>query len=249
MYSLPRAGEQIDFNNYAIWEIGFTVDPTGNTFVNAPIVLTSTFTFTNVRAYDGNTSIQTITVPEGAVIYTREYDFITQTFSAWNNPSAGSSGATALQVTSSDGSVAQIGASTYNPLTQTISVDLQATGGIAPVNGTATQPILAGQMVYQAVGTTNFSLLQANAALVSTTVGMAITGSAVIGGAIQVQVSETVTNSAWTLQPGKNVYSSPTVAGGVTQTPPTVGQYSILLGTAVTPTSINLQLSNNGIIF
>jgi len=52
------------------------------------------------------------------------------------------------------------------------------------------------------------------------------------------------TNTAWSLTPGSIYYLAPTtVAGGITATfPTTSGHYVIIIGTALTPTSLNIEI-------
>lgn len=59
----------------------------------------------------------------------------------------------------------------------------------------------------------------------------------------EVITSGPFTNEAWSLTPGAVYYLSPSSPGGMTSTfPNTVGDHVIILGAAITPTQINLEI-------
>jgi len=90
---LFSANSTIDFNNFNLYPIDIIVNPSNNTFLNAPTVLDTTFRFVGQAASDGGTYLQTITMASKGVIYTREYT-LNIGWSAWINPASGSSSVT-----------------------------------------------------------------------------------------------------------------------------------------------------------
>ena len=107
--------------------------------------------------------------------------------------------------------------------------------------------ILKYSVVYQVPNTATIGYAQANALPQANAFGIVL-ATALAGQQVNVQTIGNITNSAWSLTPGKNVYLSSSVKGGVTQADPTSGQYAVILGVAVNATTINLSVKYIGLI-
>lgn len=105
------------------------------------------------------------------------------------------------------------------------------------LTATADEPVMAGQVLYAT--STGVALALADNEVTATAVGIAATS----GGEVKYVVSGPVTNPDWNLTPGRAYYLSPDVAGGMTATfPNAVGNYVVILGVALTPTTLKVDI-------
>ena len=151
----------------------------------------------------------------------------------------GAGGATSLVVTSPDGSVIQVSPSSYDSNTQTLSIELEATGsgaGVVTGNGVTAIPTYAA--VYRVPNTTTYALAKADNPVTGKVFGICSLGTATPNTPITVQYGEIITNPAWNWIPDGNVFVSDTVAGGLTQTAPAT---IYLVGRAISPTQILIR--------
>ena len=113
----------------------------------------------------------------------------------------------------------------------------------------ALDPITAVyQVVYQDNSTGEVGLAIANDPVKADAVGFAL-NLGLSGEAITAQSAGYITNTTWTFTIGQAVYLSSTVAGDVTQTPPTVGEYFMQLGVASSVDTIRINLMYNGLVW
>lgn len=106
--------------------------------------------------------------------------------------------------------------------------------------------ILIGSVVYQVDSTSKIRYAQANGSPQYNALGI-IQKTTLTGQTAIVQTYGVFANSAWNLIPGRNVYLSPDVSGGVTSVEPAAGNYLVILGSALTATSIKLEIINLGL--
>ena len=106
--------------------------------------------------------------------------------------------------------------------------------------------ILIGSVVYQVDSTSKIRYAQANGNPQYNAFGI-VQKTALTGQTAIVQTYGVFTNSAWNLIPGRNVYLSPDVRGGITSVEPAAGNYLVILGSALTATSIKLEIINLGL--
>ena len=110
---------------------------------------------------------------------------------------------------------------------------------LADTVATADVPMAIGDVIY-ASGADRVDLAQANGDATSTVVGMV---TSVKGSVVKHRSHGTVENPNWSLTPLSVYYLSPTVAGGMTTVfPNDTGHFVIILGTAVSPTKLALNI-------
>lgn len=115
------------------------------------------------------------------------------------------------------------------------------------VVATAETSITKYSVVYQIPETTTIGYAQGNLLPQANAFGI-ILATVLSGQQATIQTIGNITNTAWNLIAGKNVYLSNDVKGGITQTLPTSGQYVVILGVAVNATTINLSVKYIGLI-
>lgn len=99
-----------------------------------------------------------------------------------------------------------------------------------------------GAVVY-ASSDGHVELAQANGEPQACAIGLA-TEAVLAGQNGEYRTSGPITNPAWSLIPGTVYYLDHNVPGGITSTFPTGnGQYVAIVGTATTPTSLNIEIS------
>jgi len=74
-----------DFNLYNLKAITVCIDSSQYTFLNAPTTMSGVFTFTAIPAFQANKLQQIIIMDSANIVYTREYDGETQTYTSWIN--------------------------------------------------------------------------------------------------------------------------------------------------------------------
>lgn len=92
-----------DFNLYKLSPLSVCIDSDQYTFTNAPTTMAGTFIFIVIPAFEANKLQQLILMDSGNIIYTREYNGETATFSTWLTNGSGTGGISLL--TSSDNSI------------------------------------------------------------------------------------------------------------------------------------------------
>jgi hypothetical protein len=113
-------------------------------------------------------------------------------------------------------------------------------GSVEKFSATFDSDALKGNVVYIS-GDGHVDLALGTGYPQSLAIGLAAADT--VAGPGEVITSGPFANEAWNLTPGTVYYLSPTVPGGMTATfPNTVGDHVIILGAAITPTQINLEI-------
>lgn len=158
MYKTPQVNDLINFNDYTIFPIEFTCNPSGNTFLNEPIQLTSTFNFVNLRAFDSNTSLQILIVPQSNIVYCRDYDFESGLFTAWRSTEGGSGTNYMGTYNAATNTVVSTGAHLQNGVGQNGDWYLTVVAGTNNPTGAmlaSGQTLIYNGAIYEAGGTIN----------------------------------------------------------------------------------------------
>lgn len=124
-------GELFDFNIYTYQEMDITIDPADYVFENEPTGMSGVFHFTVKRTFLSSKTQQIVTMNSGNIIYTREYDGVSEIFSDWITTS-GSSGGGIASITSTNNSLKITNPSgpTVNIEENNVPVTVNATGNL-----------------------------------------------------------------------------------------------------------------------